>query len=224
MTSIPALLQRWNGLQWPDSTVVVMASGESLVKEQCQAVALWSARDRARRKTIVVNTTYQIALWADLLWACDKPWWDSYYSKVRGSLFSGELWTQDEEAARVYGLRFIRSVDDPGLGRRPGLIHQGKNGGYQAVNLAVQAGARRVILLGFDMKGGHWHGDHPLPLSNPKPYLYAMWRKNFARMAIDLATDGVDVVNCTPGSALECFPKLPLNAVLEDESNLPDPA
>lgn len=47
----------------------------------------------------------------------------------------------------------------------PGIRH-GSNGGYAAINLAYHLGARRVFLLGYDMRRGpdgsaHWHGDYP---------------------------------------------------------------
>lgn len=233
MSKVAALFQpaRWDGLAWPDATVVVIASGASLTAEQCDAVRLWRfASGAPLRRVIAVNTSYQRALWADVLYACDEPWWSLYDSKVKSgewTWFPCDCWTLDERAVRAYPhrrLHHIRSMPSPGLGRQPGVIHQGANGGYQAVNLATQAGARRVVLLGFDMKGEHWHGSHPQPLTNPRPYLFELWIKNFARMAQDLGPAGIEVVNCTPGSALTCFPQLPLNEVLDHEGRLPDPA
>ncbi|HCZ48509.1 MAG TPA: hypothetical protein DCZ11_05850, partial [Gammaproteobacteria bacterium] len=58
---------------------------------------------------------------------------------------------------------------EPGLSASPLRIHQGGNSGYQALNLAVLLGAERVILLGYDMHGGHWHGRHGGRLNNPEP-------------------------------------------------------
>ena len=106
---------------------------------------------------------------------------------------------------------------DPGLSSDPTLLHTGGNSGYQAVNLAVLLGAKRILLLGYDMKHGpngekHWHEDHSA--NNPPPAQLADWVKIYATMLPDLEKAGVVVVNCTPESALDCFPKAKLEEVL----------
>ena len=81
--------------------------------------------------------------------------------------------------------------------------------GAGAINLAYHFGARRILLVGMDMKPGpngekHWHPDHPKPLVQGQQF--EEWRKKMGVLAVDLKTEGVTVVNCTPGSALTCFP------------------
>jgi len=216
VSPVAALLQRprWTGLQWPDARVVILASGESLSVDQCEAVRAWRFAGAAEmRRVIAINTTFQRAPWADLLWGCDATWWYKYHAEA-AAVFAGQLWTQDVSARDKYGLHFIDSQAGPGLSRWPGVIHQGGNSAYMSVNLGVQAGARRFVLLGCDMHGTHWHGDHPEGLSNPAPYLFATWIKQFAVLAKDLASDGIEVINCTPGTALHCFPEKPLQETL----------
>lgn len=78
-------------------------------------------------------------------------------------------------------------------------------------------GAKRVILLGYDMAAHgkkHFFGDHPSGLANPTEHLFDAWRKNFETTLPDLARAGVEVINCTPGSALTCFPMKRLEEVL----------
>ena len=103
-----------------------------------------------------------------------------------------------------------------GLCTVPDTIHLGGNSGYQAINLAYHLGARKIIILGFDMHrdgGAHWHGDHP-GLNVPDAHL-TNWRSRMAPLARDLQNQGVRVINSTPGSALDCFEKLPLNKALK---------
>lgn len=68
-------------------------------------------------------------------------------------------------------------------------------------------GASRIVLLGYDMRfidgKKHWHEDHRD--RNPSASQLRGWADNFATMLPDLARAGVDVINCTPGSALNCF-------------------
>ena len=94
-----------------------------------------------------------------------------------------------------------------GLGKR-GLRVNGSSGAG-AINLAYHFGVRRILLISMDMKPGqngekHWHPDHPKPLVQGQQF--EEWRKKMGVLAADLKTEGVTVVNCTPGSALTCFP------------------
>ena len=54
-------------------------------------------------------------------------------------------------SAAAWGINQLKSVAQPGLSRTQGVIHQGKNSGYQALNLAYLLGAKRILLLGYDM-------------------------------------------------------------------------
>ena len=85
------------------------------------------------------------------------------------------------------------------------------------MNLAVQFGAKRILLLGFDMtvsRGVHWHGPHEDGLKNPHEGTCVTWRTLFASAAPDLEKAGVEVINVTSNSALTCFPMGKLTDVL----------
>jgi hypothetical protein len=88
--------------------------------------------------------------------------------------FAGLKITQDPTAAINYGLRKVtlQKGRDEILVEEAGAIGWGGNSGFQALNLAVQFGAARIVLVGFDMtrlNGIHWHGPHPSRLNNPSP-------------------------------------------------------
>ena len=174
--------------------------------------------------TIAVNDAYRLAPWADVLYACDGKWWDVHIDHVKASGFSGQLWTQDEAAARRHGLRRIVGHAGRGLNRAPGYINFGNSSGYQAINAAWHWGARRLVLLGFDCTpvGGkrHWFGDHPAGLNNPNQ-VFAKWQERFPELARDLRAEGVEVFNCSPVSALRCWPKVSVGEALA--SRLSDP-
>ena len=125
------------------------------------------------------------------------------------------MWTQDYPASQKYGLYRIDGDKANGLGR--GKVHYGANSGYQAINLAYLFGAKKIILLGLDCKRGenkkaHWHGDHPGPLNKDMPI--KTWLKSFPKLAEDLKTEGVEVINATRDTALECFSKIQLEVAL----------
>lgn len=102
----------------------------------------------------------------------------------------------------------------------PGIIGWGGNGGFQALNLALQFGARAIILVGFDMTlqaGLHWHGRHPAGLNNPKSGSVDHWRMVLDNQAPLLSRMGARVLIGSPGSSLSAYPKLNLLEAINDE-------
>jgi hypothetical protein len=71
-------------------------------------------------------------------------------------------------------------------------------------------------LLGLDCQytGGkrHWHGDHPPGLGNAKSL--KKWPTGFKRLASHCKGQGVEVINASRETALDCFERQPLEAVL----------
>lgn len=150
---------------------------------------------------------------ADYLYACDQKWWQVHLDRVRET-FSGELYTQystrDEyDWAVERGIVPIEGCDLPGLGMK--RIHWNSNSGAQAMNLAYLKGAGSIVMLGYDMQGRHWFGDHPEPLHNGN---YSGFVDRFSQLAIDLKSEGVMVVNCSRETALTQFPRASLESVL----------
>lgn len=138
----------------------------------------------------------------------DLAWWKAYGASVDGEF---ELWTSSLQAARIWGLNWIRSEPGGGVSQRRDTIRHGGNGGYQAAALALYFGAASVVLLGYDMQftGGrsHWHGDHSLGLGNPVPSRMREWHARFGALAA--AAPGT-IVNATRDTALRCFPRVDL--------------
>jgi hypothetical protein len=51
-------------------------------------------------------------------------------------------------------------------------------------------------------------------MTNPTPSHFHDWRRRFQTIVQPLRQRGVEVLNCTPGSALECFSKADLRDAL----------
>lgn len=93
---------------------------------------------------------------------------------------------------------------------RPGSVGWGGNGGFHALNLVAQMGPARIVLVGYDMRvdlGLHWHGPHPRGMNNPAARNVARWRRCVDDAAGPIARLGVEVINCSPVSALQAYPK-----------------
>jgi len=186
-------------------TVVCIAGGPSLTAEQCDQ--LKAPRAAGAIKVLGVNNAYRIAE-LDALLAVDLQWWKQHYADVAERCPGLETVTQDASAHKQFHLTTrVRGTARDGLGHHE--IHTGSNGGHAAVNLAYLWGARRIILLGYDMKAGpsgerHWHADHPKPCIQHQHF--SNWIHRFKSTAADLTKAGIEVLNCTPGSALPWFP------------------
>lgn len=93
-----------------------------------------------------------------------------------------------------------------------------------AINLAVLAGARRVVLVGYDNRRAsgknHFFGEHPDSSIQP----YEHWRKTYRSMLPGLEAAGVEVVNATPDSAITAFRRVRLEDVVHDPAGAALPA
>lgn len=140
----------------------------------------------------------------DVIYAADRGWWAQNHKQLP---YYPERWTHDKCAAINWDLNWVESVAGKGLCTKPGKIHQGRNSGFQAINLAYHFGVSRIVLLGYDMQhtGGatHWHGDHPPGLTNAENI--NEWLPGFGLLADGLKVAGVEVINCTRETALTCF-------------------
>ncbi|WP_201455982.1 hypothetical protein [Bradyrhizobium macuxiense] len=92
-----------------------------------------------------------------------------------------------------------------------GTIGWGCNGGFHALNLAIQFGARRIVLVGYDCRidrGINWHGGHKHGLPNKGILCVTIWRKVLDAQAPLLERLGVEVLNASPVSTLTAYPKV----------------
>jgi len=195
---------------WQARPCVIVASGPSLTEHDVAHVRIARMLDLCR--VIVVNDNWHRVRQADVLYGADHRWWERYHDIARVRI-GGERWTQSCRAGIEFGLRYILTINQPGLSRDPARLHAGANSGYQAINLAYHFGARRILLLGYDLQRtrgkAHWFGDHPTTGPNPLPQP-DNWHKiapKFDALAADLESEGVEVRNCSPHTALRCFPR-----------------
>jgi hypothetical protein len=131
----------------------------------------------------------------------DGDWWKQYLVEARAT-FLGARFTVNN-IGKVHGVK-VMAKPFTAFG----------NSGSGAINLAYAAGAKKIILLGYDCQHTdgkrHWHGNHPKGMGNAD--VFAKWPAQFKRLADHLK--GVNVVNCTRQTALDVFPKKRLEAVL----------
>lgn len=176
-------------MKWSGQHVVVVASGPSLTKADCETVELSGAL------TLGVNSVWKWIPWIDALYAGDYRYWKSYSEDIVQSGFVGKRYSRSSRAEKTYGAKYVKS-----------RLGQDYNSGQMAIETAIRFGSEKVILLGFDCsldKGSHFHGDHD-KTPNPNPHRIERWKEQFSR--IPKHYKAADVVNCSAETALTCFP------------------
>jgi len=182
---------------WEGHIAVVVGSGPS-----ARYAPLELLRNRA--KFIVINDSWKLAPWADILFACDVAWWDQNNGCPE---FKGRRVTASPNCMKKYNIDLFCSV--------------GTNSGLRGIFLAQRLGANPICMVGFDMhpnNGVHWH-EARKNLREPGPNEMLVWRQETEWAAERFKEKGVQVINCTPGSALTKYPYLPLERVLVYAAN-----
>lgn len=200
---------------WPDwrgRAVAIVASGPSA--KHAGAGVL-----KGRLPVMAIKKSIELVPFADVVYGCDGPWWRD----VRGlPQFQGLKLCYDVQACDEFGLKRVEIRDK--LSNRLEFAQTGKvgaagNSGFQALNLAIQFGARRILLVGFDVhgRGGeHWYGRNGWGFANnPTEDNYRRWRAAFDGAAADIAERGIEVFNASSVSDIRSFPKMSIAAALE---------
>lgn len=193
--------------EWHGESVCILGGGPSVTPAQVEQAA--------GCKIIAINNAVQLAPDADILYFCDARWYRWHAAEVQA--FAGMRVTLENlELQRELDVRCLRDYGVNGFAPKPDGVTNGRNGGFQALHLAAWLGAARVQLLGYDMRAAddgamHWHAQHPV--ATP-PTLFAYWLACFESLAPALEQRGVEVINCTPGSALDVFPRMSIEDAL----------
>lgn len=213
---------------WPGETVAVIGGGPSLTQQHVDHC-------KGKCRVIAINDAIRLAPWADIHYFCDEKWWQWHHEKDWYKAYTGLRVTL--ENAKLVGLEpslkslsnwnnYSGSLNPPALSENPSGVMTGQNSGYQCINLGVHLGARRIVLLGIDMRnaaGGkaHWFGEHPVP--NPNS-IYHQMILEFRKLPVELAKRDIEVINCSPGSALDCFRMEAIHEVFKESSGSHAPA
>ncbi len=180
------------------------------------------------KKVIAVNNSMFLGDWIDVLFFGDKSWWTQHHFQV--IKFSGLIATCAPEFRT--GFKHIKCIPKnkkkgTGMTLNKPLISWNHNSGFAAINLAYHLGAKRIILLGFDMNrcantnNIHWHAGHIEKGPNrgkdnskqPNPVFnrHIKGEKDIAR---DAKKAGLEIINASPDSRLTAFKKMNVKELL----------
>jgi hypothetical protein len=195
---------------FPDATLVCLGSGPSLTAADLQTVHAACRTDGRHIRSLAINTTYKSAPWADVLYAPDLKWWSWHPDAVQFQGFKFALGPR--HAPGVTGLEW---TGREGIEDDPHAVRTGGHSGYAAINLAMHLGARRIVLLGYDLDqsadGHHHHHDEHPDESHPR---YEHRRAVYATCLEPLAKKGIAILNASRHTTIEAIPRATLAEAL----------
>jgi hypothetical protein len=196
----------WNPIPlFKGATVFCLASGPSLTADVTDRLGIAGAN------AIVVNSSCVLAPWADVLYFTDSGWYEPRRELVAN--WDGLVVSMSRTAKRELPDKVLRVQGEgdpmlpPNFAGGRGAIAQGRSSGHTAVSLAIAMGAARVVLVGYDMRVVDGREHHHAEYSGPRDL--DQYAREFVpafngwRAAAEAV--GAEIVNATPGSALQEF-------------------
>lgn len=181
------------------------------------------------KHVIGINVAYLLGDWIDMIFFGDGGF---FLKHVQGlSQFPNLKISCHPKANNVDWVKYLprEGSHSRGISTSPSRISWNGNSGAAAISVAAHAGAKRIILLGFDMKLStdsyqHWHdiyGRHKSGYKNRKgkinlPFMRHL--RGFPQIASDAKKLGIEILNANPDSAINCFPKYSVNELLHDNT------
>ncbi len=212
--------------KFKNRTGVLIATGPSLSESQLNIVR--SRHMAGDVHVFTINNTYQVYPETDVHLSCDGPWWRWYSNDEFLMNLPAEKWTWYPEFAEEFGINYIFGEEKKrGLSLDPRIVHINHGSGPMIMNLAILYGCTKLVLIGHDMKFAkdydpknqkpgsiprHYFGEYPKKLQHwPSVKVRQGVLDGLIEAYSDIRDDiearqiSVDIVNCTPESALTMF-------------------
>lgn len=166
-------------------------------------------------KTIAINKAILYCPSADVLYWTDSRFYTWYKNNVDN--YKGLKFTIKAASQYTSDIQLLKKGKIHGIEKDPQTLAHGNNSGYAAINLAYHLGAKRIILLGFDMMqdgvNSHFHDGYP-----SRPAGDAVYRDKFLpgfkQLDSEMKGSGVMVLNASPYSRLTTFTKITIEQAL----------
>jgi len=194
------------GINWEGEDAYIVGGGTSLSHFPFSVLK--------GRNVIGCNASWRLG--ADIcpiVFFGDIQWWERWKEEVlneyEGLLFSYHPFAIETKNRQIYGMPKANNCI------RRGHISWYQNSGASALVMAAQFGAKRIYLLGFDMKLGsngknNYHDDSVFPIRRE---VFPKFKKGFDKLSQDLKLTypDLEVFNLNPDSDLDVFKqKLPI--------------
>lgn len=170
---------------------------------------------------IGVNIAFMLGDWISVFYFCDSQFYRIYKEDI--DKFHNIKATCVNHLPRYLlpgtgNIKRLRRDNRYGISNNREVIQWNFNSGCAAINFAIHAGVKRILLLGFDMVPGpegdtHWHQGFA-PYTKPTTKMvFKRFLRAFPHIARDAKTRGVEILNVSPNSAIKEFPRVSLKDV-----------
>jgi len=172
------------------------------------------------KHVIGINAAYLIGTWMDMVFFGDS----GFFTDNKDQLFKfPHLKVSSNSSTRKYAWvkTLKRDAKKHGISEDSSRVCWNDNSGSAAISIAVNAGAKRVFLLGFDMKLDeknvqHWHKLYKKNQMQKVPHPpFNKHLAGFPKIAEDAKKMNVEIYNVSPDSVITQFPKITLQEALE---------
>ncbi len=173
------------------------------------------------KHVIGINSAFMIGDWIDMLFFGDVDFYLQFKEEIYE--FPGMIISSTPKIARNPFIKYLPQNKEYRFGISPNnkSVSWNNNSGFAAISLAANAGARRIFLLGFDMKydkqkNKHWHGLYAKSgRGKPKPKKFIKHMEGCVNIIEDAKQRGIEIINVCPDSAIVEFKKMSLSEVLK---------
>jgi hypothetical protein len=172
------------------------------------------------KHVIGINMAYKIGDWIDIIFFGDNGF---LLANKHGLAAHPGIKVACHPHAEAYGwIKYVArdTKRTRGISPDPRKVSWNFNSGAAAISLAVHLGAKRIILIGFDMHPNptgvhHWHDLYDLQKSQkPITVPYDRHLIGFPNIAEDAKRYGVTILNASPDSAISDFTKVTVKELL----------
>jgi len=196
----------------PETTVCIIGGGPSLTAEDVTSVCGTGWR------IIGINDAYLLvdraggSMWVHYF--CDRKWYLWHHERPEYARRQTDFTVSLENVG--FHMGDVKRLQNLGReGWHSAIRHgvcTGRNSGFQAIYLAMMAGAARIVLLGFDMDRtpgrSHWFGNHPA--GNPDGDALGRFASEISKLAKTARQIGCEIINASPHTKLTCFERVTL--------------
>jgi len=186
-------------------TAIIIGTGSSLTTDQIVTAKYY--QDAGAVKLFGCNRAFEFAL--DVLHGCNYQFWDYYWPEIKD--LRCDKWTT-RPGLKYEGLNYIEERWIDGLSTDKSYIAAHHGTGPQLINIALHYGVKKMLLIGWDMRHSgkrHYFGEYPQALHHvtknlgPDGELLGLIKE---METINPDDYGIEIINCTPNSALTHFP------------------
>jgi hypothetical protein len=230
---------------WEDGDVWILGGGPSVTKqfnipdkvvqsvmEGTSPLSIYSPYMSALhdKHVIGINISFMIGDWIDMMFFGDEKFYTIY--KEHLAMFPGLKVSCHVNMKSVPWIKYLEKDGRKaqGISPKPNAVGWNNNSGAAAISVAANAGAKRIMLLGFDMckdekNRKHWHNVYASietrqiikarNINRVAPLPFERHLRGFPAIARDAKARGIEILNVSPDSKITVFPKVSVKDILK---------